>query len=123
MLRSAGRSARELEADTGPFQGLYRAAQDQHVPVAAFDGDWTARAANGSADPYARDARGRGTRDRGALELQRGRRSHAIARHRAFRMAAAADRVAAEPQRPAGISVDGQGRPFRRRGFRVYAQG
>ena len=43
--------------------------------------------------------------------------------HRALRMAAAADRMAAESEGPAGISVDGQGRSVSRGSFRLYAQG
>ncbi len=108
MLRGAGRGPRQLEAGPGPLQRLHRAAQGQYVPVAAHHGDWPARAADGSADPHARDARGGRARNRGALELQ-GRRRQRAARHRALRVAAAPDRVAAEPQGPAGIPFDCQG--------------
>ena len=54
----------------GPLQGLHRAAQGQHVPVAAYHRDRAARAADGSADSHARDAQGGRGRNRGALELQ-----------------------------------------------------
>ena len=64
----------------GPLQGLYRPAQGQHVPVAAYHRDRAARAADGSADSHARDARGGRARNRRALELQGGRRRARIAR-------------------------------------------
>ena len=92
-----GRCSRELEADTRALQGLYRAAQGQHVPVAALDHNRTARAADGGADSHPRDARSCRTRNRRSLELQGGRGwGAAIARHRTLRLAAAVDRMAAE---------------------------
>ena len=33
-----GNRPHHVEADPGPFQGLYRYAQAEHVPVAAYDG-------------------------------------------------------------------------------------
>src|ERR1700729_1986704 len=97
MLRGLGPRPRQLEADPRTLQGLYRAAQGQYVPVAPFDHHWTARAADGGADSHARDARSCRTRNRRSLELQGGRgRCAAITRHRTLRLAAAADRMAAE---------------------------
>src|SRR5580700_6645074 len=120
MLRGARRGARELEASAGTLQGLHRAAEGQHVPIAAYHRDRAAWAADGSADSHARDAQGGGGRNRGALELQGRQRARSQGEgYRAVRVAAAADRMATESQGPAGISFDGQGRSFSRRGFRI----
>ena len=79
-------------------------------------------AADGSADSHARDAQGGRGRNRGALELQ-GRQLARAQGHRALRLAAAADRMAAESQGPAGISLHRQGRSVSRGSFRLHAQG
>ena len=82
----ARRRALALDADSGPLQGLHRAAQAEHVPVAAHDRDRSVRRAHGGADPHARDAprspsraspRTGGTR-KGASQRRR-RRSEAFA--------------------------------------------
>ena len=44
----------QVDADPGALQGLHRAAQAQHVPVAAHLGDRAARRAHGGADPHRR---------------------------------------------------------------------
>ena len=41
-----------MEADAGPVQGLYRDAEGEYVPIAAYDGRWSERRADGSADPH-----------------------------------------------------------------------
>ena len=57
----------------GALQGLHRAAEEQHVPVAAHDRDRAVRRARRGADPHPRDAPRGGVRHRRALEVQ-GRR-------------------------------------------------
>src|SRR3712207_8765472 len=53
-----------------PLQGLRRDAEVQHVPVAAHDGDRSARQAGRAADPHARHAPHRRLRHRRALEVR-----------------------------------------------------
>ena len=43
-----------VDAGPGPLQGLHRAAQAEHVPVAAHDGDRPARRAHRGPDPHRR---------------------------------------------------------------------
>ena len=82
----------------GPVQGLHLAAEVQHVPVAAHDGDRPAGQGRGDADPHLRDAPSRRIRCRRALEVQgrRRRRAHRRARaaDRGHGVAARADRLA-----------------------------
>ena len=72
LLRRARRRALELDAGARALQGLHRAAQAEHVPVAAHDGDRPARRAHGDPDPHPGDAPDRRAGHRGALEVQGG---------------------------------------------------
>ena len=122
LLCGARRRPCQLEAGSRALQGLHRAAEDQHVPVAAHDRDRAVRRAHRGADPHPRDApRGR-VRHRRALEVQ-GRRGRGEHRRAALRLAATAARVAAERLRPAGVPRVGEGGPVQRRGLRVHPEG
>ncbi len=74
VLRGARRRARQLEAGARALQGLHRAAQGEHVPVAAHHGDRPLRRAHRGADPHPRDAPRRRAGHRRALEVQGRRR-------------------------------------------------
>ena len=54
----------------GPLQGLHRAAEAEHVPVAPHDGHRPGARAHRDPDPHARDAPRRRARHRRALEVQ-----------------------------------------------------
>ena len=71
-----GRHPLAVDARARPLQGLHRAAEAEHVPVAPHDGHRPGARAHRDPDPHARDApRGR-ARHRGALEVQGARRRH-----------------------------------------------
>ena len=124
LLRRARRHALEVDADPRALQGLHRAAQAEHVPVAAHDGDRPGPAAHRDSDPHPRDApRGR-ARHRRALEVQRARLGRGRSEgRRALRLAARADGVPARPQGPGRVPREREGRPLPGRGLRLHAQG
>ena len=70
LLRRARRHPLAVDAGPGPLQGLHRAAQAEHVPVAAHDGHRPGARAHRDPDPHARDAPRRRARHRRALEVQ-----------------------------------------------------
>ena len=72
-------------------------------------------------DPHARDAPHRRGGHRRALALQGEEGPHRA--RPGLRLAAAAPRVAAGAEGPAGVHGDGQGRPVRGRGLRLHAEG
>ncbi len=99
VLRGARRRARQLEAGAGALQGLHRAAEGEHVPVAAHHGDRPVRRAHRGPDPHPRDAPRRRGRHRRALELQGAGEAGERRRDAALRLAAPAARVAAAVSR------------------------
>ena len=60
----------QVDAGAGPLQGLHRAAEAEHVPVAPHDGHRPGARAHRDPDPHARDAPRRRARHRRALEVQ-----------------------------------------------------
>ena len=78
LLRRLGRHPLHLEAHPGPFQGLHRDAEVQHVPVASHDGDVERGEAAGDPDPDLRDGHDGRVWHRRPLDVQA--RPHATAR-------------------------------------------
>ena len=68
LLRRARRHPRDVEADSGPLQGLHRHAEVERLPVAAHDGH-DARLSARDPDPHVCDAPGIGVRRCGTLEV------------------------------------------------------
>ena len=124
LLRRGRRHPLAVEAAARPLQGLHRDAEVQHVPVAAHDGDRARGAAARDPDPHARDARHGRVRRRRALDLQGGLARQARAAGRAEAQVAALDaRLAAGAPGPQGVHGEPEGRPLRRGGLRLHAQG
>ena len=123
LLRRARRHPLAVDAGAGPLQGLHRAAQAEHVPVAAHDGHRPRARADRDPDPHPRDAPRRRARHRGALEVQ-GAGGGGIADQDAqrFALAAAAPRVAEGAQGPGRVPRGREGRPLPGRGLRLHAR-
>ncbi len=120
LLRGDRRDPLALEAAARPLQGLRRDAEGQHVPGAAHDGDRTGGQAAGDPDPDRGDAQARRVRDRRPRRLQRGRRPGPAEGEDDLAAAAGRGRGRTGPGRVPRVA---QGRPLRRRGIRLHAEG
>ena len=116
--------ALEVDADAGALQGLHRAAQAQHVSVAAHHGDRPARRADGGADPHRRRCTAsprRASRRTGATKRQSRDAADKDGKRFAWlRQLMEWQRDLKDPDR---VHRDRQDRPVRRRGLRLHAQG
>ena len=72
LLQRARHHPRPLPSHSGPFQGLYRHAQAEHVPVAPHHRHRCGRHPVRGPNSHRRDARDRRIRRRRALEVQTG---------------------------------------------------
>ena len=111
----------ELEADARALQGLHRAAQGEHVPVAAHHRDRPVRRAHGGADPHPRDAprrRGRASPRTGATRAASASPTQDAQRFTWLRQLLEWQQNVQDPQEFLRL---GEGRPVQRRGLRLHA--
>jgi hypothetical protein len=123
LLRDARRHPLEVDPGAGALQGLHRAAEAEHVPVAPHDGHRPRARAHRDPDPHARDAPRRRARHRRALEVQGPQGGASPTGRAALRLAAAARRVAEGGEGPGRVPRERQGRPLPGRGLRLHAEG